>query len=142
MRIVIRLLICLLAVGALVGCSTQRIESPGSSQPAKQLWVGLHTKEYEVRVKIDPLLPGDRSAALKLIPHEGITAPAGTALALELSKPDGTGAQRFEAKPLGNAAYTVESIPLMAGSWQIRVIVSPPGNEPQSSSYTFEVPAS
>lgn len=143
MRLAIRLLISLLLVGALVGCSsTTKIESPGQSQPAKQLYVGLHTKDYEIRVKIEPLLPGDRPATLKLIPHEG-QIPTGTTLALELTKPDGTGAaQLFEAQPLQGGESKVEAIPLVAGSWQIRAIVSVPGSEPQSVKYTFEVPAS
>lgn len=141
MRVAIRLLISLLLVGALVGCSTQRIESPGTSQSsAKELYVGLHTKDYEVRVRITPLLPGDRPASLKLIPHQG-ELPAGMLLALELSKSDGSGtAQRFEAKQLANGEYKVDAIPLAAGTWQIKAIVTPPGGEPQSSKYTFEVP--
>ncbi|HLO03370.1 MAG TPA: FixH family protein [Symbiobacteriaceae bacterium] len=141
MRVAIRFLISLLLVGALVGCSTQKIESPGPSQPTKQLYVGLHTTDWEVRVKIEPLQPGDRSATLKLIAHSG-EIPVGTLLALELSKPEGAGApQRFEAKPLGNGEFKVDAIPLTAGKWQLRVIVSAPGTEPQSSGYTFEVPA-
>lgn len=141
MRVLIRLLISLLLVGALVGCSSTRIESPAQSQaPAKELYVGLHTTDYEVRVKITPLLPGDRPAALKLIPHQG-ELPAGTLLALELSKPDGSGAQRFEAQPQGDGQYKVDAIPLAAGSYQIRAIVTPPGIDPQSIKYTFEVPA-
>lgn len=142
MRVLIRLLISLLLVGALVGCSTQKIESPGATKaPAKQLYVGLHTKDYEVRVKIEPLLPGTRPATLKLVRHEGET-PAGTLLALELSQAGAGAAQRFEAKPQGNGEYKVDAIPLVAGTWQIRAIVTVPGSEPQSVTYTFAVPAS
>lgn len=143
MRAAIRLLICLLLAGALVGCSsTQKIESPGASQPSKELYVGLHTKDYEVRVKISPLLPGARPVALTVKPHEG-QLPAGTTLALELGKADeSVPAQRFEAKPVGNGAYQVEALPLVAGNWQIRAIVTVPGNEPQSVRYQLEVPAS
>jgi hypothetical protein len=139
-------MICLLGlalvVGALAGCSTQRIESPAPAQaPKQELYVGLHTKDWEVRVRIEPLLPGERPASLKLAPHEG-EIPAGTGLALELSQPEGQGApQRFEAKPLGGGEYKLDAVPLTAGQWRLRVIVSAPGSEPQSVGYTFTVPA-
>jgi hypothetical protein len=94
-----------------------------------------------VRVRIEPLLPGDRAATLKLIPHAG-TIPSGTTLTMALSRTDGAGApQSYEAKSLGNGDYKVDTLKLTAGDWQIQLTVTPPGASPESTKYQFHVPA-
>lgn len=135
------LVVVLLLVGALVGCSTQRIESPGAGQaPQKELYVGLHTADWEIRVRIDPLLPGERSVALTLIPHSG-EIPSGAQLALEVSQPaEATVPERFEATMLATGAYEVKGLQLQPGSGRLRVYVTTPGNEPQRASFSFTVP--
>lgn len=136
-------LLCILFLGGsvLAGCGTTKVVQPQpTTPPTSQLYVGLHTANWEVRVRIEPLRPGNQPATLTLKPHEG-AIPEGTALALELSHADGTGAQRFEAKPVGDGTYKIDAVPLSAGSWKLRAYVTAPGASPESAGYEFTVPA-
>jgi hypothetical protein len=142
-RVVPLVVLLVIGFGALTGCGTKQVQpQPSQLAPKQELYVGLHTANWEVRIRVEPLLPGDRPAAIKLIPHAG-EIPAGTTLTVELSRPDGVGAaQRFEAIPVGNGDYKVDALPLTAGSWKIRVTVAAPGAAPETGSYQFQVPPS
>jgi copper transport protein len=126
----------------IVGLATGLTQLPPArvALPPESLNLGLHTRSWEIRATMDPLLPGDRVMNLRLLPHEG-SIPAGTELTLQLSnEAAGIAPVKLRAQQVGEGRYQIDHLPLTApGEWKLRFYVEAPGRERESVGYTITV---
>lgn len=114
------------------------------AMPPEQLSVGLHTQDYAVSFRMNPLAPGYRLLTVRLGEHDGTPLPDATRVDLTVTRLNqDVGRQAMTGKHLGEGRYQFDNVLIgMPGTWLFELQVLEPGaSEPKQVKLEFEVPA-
>ncbi|HYF80014.1 MAG TPA: hypothetical protein VD973_23130 [Symbiobacteriaceae bacterium] len=116
--------------------------APAAQLPDK-LSVGMHTKDYAVSFRMDPLAPGRHTVEVKLGDHDGTPLPAEPKIDLTAYRSgDDTSKHTIAGTYLGEGRYQFDQVLIsQPGAWFFELQVMEPGApEPKQVKLDFEVP--
>lgn len=108
--------------------------------PPEELNLGMHTQNWAVIFLMRPLQPGYRTLDVRLGTHEGAVVE-NLKTTLELVHARAEAKHVTQGKYLGEGRFRFENVLLsMPGEWEFRLIVQPPGKDPETIRLQVEVP--
>lgn len=115
-----------------------------ADKPPDKLSVGMHTQDYAVSFRMDPLAPGRRTVEVKLGDHDGRPLPGEPKIDLTAYRHnDDTSKHTIAGTYLGEGRYQFDQVLIsQPGTWCFELQVMEPGAPaPKQVKLDFDVPA-